>query len=294
VNFAAIRERALLSLLRWAPKETFSDVMGFAARRVLPRALRAPTFTAFARAVGADLDEVELPLAEYASLDAFFTRGLKPGARPMPEAPEALASPCDGAVSATGSAAEGTLIQAKGIDYQVADLLDDAEAAAKFAGGTYITIYLSPRDYHRVHYMLDGRVTGFHHVPGRMFPVNRFAVARVPQLFSQNERLVTYMDTSVGTVAVVMVAATGVGHISVTYDDVETRRPGKGQPGGAVRLDRPVEVRRGQEMGCFHLGSTVVALFQKDRVALEAWDGDQPVRLGQVLGRKRAATAQAA
>ena len=280
---ASLRDRALANVLGWAPKGVFSDVVGVLARSPLPRPLRPVLFTQFARLVGASLAEVEKPLAEYATLDAFFTRHLSPGARPMPEAADLIACPCDGTLAQAGILRAGVLVQAKGIDYRLGDLLGDEDMAAAFESGVYATVYLSPKDYHRVHYMLDGRVTGYRHIPGRLFPVNRFAAANVPDLFSQNERLVTYMDTSIGRVAAVMVAASGVGNISAGYDPVQTRRRGLGRPGERVELAPSVSVRRGEEMATFHLGSTVVVLFQRGRVILRSEEPGRPVQLGQAF-----------
>src|SRR5262249_29240877 len=152
----------------------------------------------------------------------------------------------------------GRLMQAKGIDYKLANLIPDEDAAARFEGGAYLTIYLAPRDYHRVHVPAEGKVNGFQHVPGALFPVNRLAVEGIAGLFTVNERLVTFLDTDHGEVAVVMVAATGVGNMTVAYDAVETHARGKGRPGARVRYAAPRRVARGEDLGAFHLGSTVI------------------------------------
>ena len=289
MDLTSIRERVLIDVLRWTPKGTLSRLLGYCARRPIPRRLRRPLFTAFARRVGADLGEVELPLHDYASLDAFFTRGLRPGARPIPSDGATVISPCDGTVSAIGVAEGGHLIQAKGKAYTLADLLADDAAAARFAGGPYVTIYLSPRDYHRVHFAVDGPVTGFQHVPGTCFPVNAAAVKHVDRLFARNERLVTYQDTGGGEIATVMVAATGVGHMTVTYDAVETHMPRRGRPGPRVRFAAGRAARRGDELGAFHLGSTVILLFEPGRVRLRPLEPGARIRLGDPLGERASA-----
>jgi phosphatidylserine decarboxylase len=280
-----------IRLLRWAPKRAFSSLVGIAARRAIPRPLRAPIYTRFARKVGLNLEEVERPLAEYPTLDAFFTRGLKPGARHIADDPDAIVSPCDGSVAESGIAGGGRMIQAKGIDYRLSSLIPDPEAAARFDGGAYVTIYLAPRDYHRVHFPAEGHVTGFQHVPGAVFPVNQLAASNIGGLFTINERLITFQTSPAGEIACVMVAATGVGHMTVTYDPVETRRSGRGRPGARVALSPPRTVYRGQELGAFHLGSTVILLFEPGRVKLLPMAVGQGVHLGEPIARRAAARA---
>jgi phosphatidylserine decarboxylase len=285
------RDRLLVRLLRWAPKRAFSSVVGFAARSPLPRPLRARVYRTFARRVGANLDEIDKRLDAYPTLDAFFTRRLRPGVRPISPEPDAIVSPCDGTIAESGIAGGGRLIQAKGIDYRLGSLLPDADAQARFEGGAYVTIYLAPRDYHRVHFPADGTVDGFQHVPGALFPVNKLAAANIGGLFTLNERLVTFQDSPAGEIAIVMVAATGVGHMTVTYDAVETRRPGRGRPGARVRYGSPPAVARGDELGAFHLGSTVILLFEPGRVKLLPMALGQRVHLGEPIARLTAAAA---
>jgi phosphatidylserine decarboxylase len=280
------RERLLVRLLRWAPKRAFSTTVGYLARTPLPRFARRPVFTAFARRVGADLGEVENPLDSYGSLDSFFVRKLRPGMRPVAKDPDTVVSPCDGTIAESGIAAAGHLIQAKGIDYKLANLIPDVDAAARFEGGAYLTIYLAPRDYHRVHFPADGNVNGFQHIPGALFPVNAVAVRNIGGLFTLNERLVTFVDTSFGEMAVVMVAATGVGHMTVSYDAVEAHTPGKGRPGPRVRFGSPRRVERGEDLGAFHLGSTVVLLFEPHRIKLAELALGQRVRMGEPIARR--------
>ncbi len=277
--------RILLSALRWAPKSSFSHAVGWLSRRHLPNRLRAPLYRTFANRVGADLSEVDGPLGQFPSFDQFFTRPHAAGARPLEGDAKTVLSPVDGELSESGVSTGGRLIQCKDIDYTVAGLLADRQAARSFEGGAYATLYLAPRNYHRVHAPLAGSVSGYHHIPGAFYPVNRASVERVPGLFSVNERLVTYLDTALGRVAVVMVAAAGVGHMTLAYDRaVSTHVRGKqGRQGSSQRYAVPLPVGRGDEIGTFHLGSTVILLFEPGRVAL---DQSVPalVRLGQRLG----------
>lgn len=287
LSWSRVRERVAMDLLRWTPKGTLSRGIGWAAQRRVPRPLRRALYGGFARYVGADLSAIDQPLDAYERFDDFFTRSLRPGLRPIAEGDGVVASPVDGVVSEAGVAEGGRIIQCKGRDYTVAGLLADAVEARAFEGGAYATLYLSPRDYHRIHSPVDGKVTGYRHIPGAFFPVNPMSVRQVAGLFSINERLVTYVDSDVGRVAVVAVAATGVGHITVRYDrEVRTHRRGAaGRHGWAQRYAAPRPLPRGTELGMFHLGSTVIVLFEPGRVRLDLAAG-QRVRVGERIGAR--------
>jgi phosphatidylserine decarboxylase len=257
----------------------------------MPRAVRRPVYATFARLAGVDLDEVELPRSEYPTFGSFFARRLRPGARPVAGERGAALAPCDGRVAATGASRAGRLIQAKGHDYALADLLADARIADALAGGEYITIYLSPRDYHRVHAPCDAELHGFDHVPGSLFPVSARWSARVPNLFARNERVVLHLRGEPGPFALVMIGAAGVGHIALTHAHAPPRRAvGDVQ---RVRFERPIRVARGDELGRFELGSTVVLAFAPGAVRLDVSAGDT-VRCGAPLGRIDARAARGA
>src|SRR5688572_5061286 len=210
--------RLILALLGRLPQGSLSRAFGGVADVPLPRPLRRPVLGAFARAVGIDLAEAELPLEEYGSLNAFFVRRLRPGARSWPLAEGVLASPVDGIVGQLGTVREGRVLQAKGRWYSAAELLADPAGAGPYEGGSFVTLYLSPRHYHRIHAPCAGTIAKAEHVPGALLPVNEAAVAHVPNLFSRNERLVAYLDGPVGRVAVVAVGAYNVGRISAAFD----------------------------------------------------------------------------
>jgi len=289
LDWSRLRERMAVDILRWTPKGTFSRGVGWLARRRVPRGLRRSIYGGFARTVGADLTQIDGPLEQFERFDDFFTRSLAPGLRPVDTAEGTVVSPVDGVVSETGIAEGGRLIQCKGIDYTVRGLLADALEARSFEGGAYATLYLAPRDYHRIHAPVEGKVTGYRHIPGAFFPVNPLSVRNIAGLFSINERLVSYLDSELGRVAVVKVAATGVGHISLSYDrGVATHRSGSaGRHGWVQRYASPRPVPRGGELGMFHLGSTVILLFEPGRVKLDLERG-QTVRMGQRIGRRAA------
>jgi phosphatidylserine decarboxylase len=287
LDWSRLRERVAVDILRWTPKGTFSRGVGWLARRTVPRALRRPLYGGFARTVGADLSAVDGPLDQFERFDDFFTRPLVPGARPVDGGEGAVVSPVDGVVSETGVAEGGRLIQCKGLDYTVRGLLADAVEARAFEGGAYATLYLAPRDYHRIHSPVEGKVSGYRHIPGAFFPVNPLSVRNVSGLFSINERLVSYLESELGRVAVVKVAATGVGHITLSYDrGVRTHRSGSaGRHGWVQRYAAPRPLARGGELGMFHLGSTVILLFEPGRVKLDLERG-QIVRMGARIGQR--------
>jgi phosphatidylserine decarboxylase len=243
--------------------------------------LRGPAYRAFARAVGADLAEAELDLRAYTSLGDLFARRLRPGVRTLDPDPRAIPSPCDGLLAAIGTADDGVLVQAKGKDYRLDELLVDRELALRLTGGAYATIYLSPRDYHRVHAPVDGTILHYDYVPGALWPVNPRVAARRDRLLSRNERVVIAIDAGpLGMVAVVMVGAAGVGNIALTHapESVTWRAAGELR---RVEVDQPVQ--KGDELGAFRLGSTVVVIFEPGAVELSGELG-QVFRFGQRLG----------
>ncbi|HSR96282.1 MAG TPA: archaetidylserine decarboxylase [Kofleriaceae bacterium] len=262
--------------------------MGWGATRPLPSRLRGLAYRAFARAVGANLDEVELALGGYPSLGDFFARRLRRGAREVDAAPGAIISPCDGVLAARGTAVSGALVQAKGRTYQLAELVADAELAERLTGGPYATIYLSPRDYHRVHMPVDARIEGYDYLPGALWPVNPRVAARRDGLLARNERVVIRMRAgALGRVALVMVGAAGVGNIRLAPTlgaDDSARWRAAGEP-RRVELGG-VELARGDELGAFRLGSTVVLIFEPGGAQLAGEVGDA-LRFGQRIGREK-------
>jgi phosphatidylserine decarboxylase len=256
-------------------------LVGLTARRRLPVLLRNAAYRAFARATGADLDEAELDLRAYASLGDLFARRLRPGARTVDGEPTSIIAPCDGVLAARGTAVDGALIQAKGKTHQLDELLLDDKLADRLTGGDYATIYLSPRDYHRVHTPVDGRLIRYEYIPGALWPVNPLVASRRDRLLSRNERVVITIDAGrLGMVAIVMVGAAGVGNIALQYapESVTWRASGERR-----RIELDHELSRGDELGAFRLGSTVVMVFQPGPVHL-AGDVGEVVRFGERMG----------
>lgn len=276
-------DHALIRLLAVLPKSALSRAVGAATRATAPALAHRMAVRAFAQGFGVNVDEAEWPLDEYATFGEFFTRRLRSGARPVAAGERVVASPVDARVAAVGFAEAGKLVQAKGCEYSLAALLNDPLDGRTFEGGAYVTLYLSPRDYHRVHAPLEGEIEGYSYVPGDLFPVNAIGVRCVPGLFCTNERLVTFLKTAAGRVAVVKVGALCVGRIRAAYDDVVTNT---GRGGTRCRYDRPVQVKKGEEIGVFELGSTVILLFEKAKAALAPWLAEGvKVRMGEAIGR---------
>jgi phosphatidylserine decarboxylase len=283
---SATAERLFVALQHLLPQHPLSRIMhGLAGLRAGP--LTRFGIRIYARAYGVDLgDAAEPDLARYASFNAFFTRALRPGARPLEPRADALLCPVDGTISQIGRLSEGQMLQAKGHELGVADLLGgDRSLAARFADGAYATLYLSPRDYHRIHMPIDGTLTGAVHVPGRLFSVNAVTAARVPRLYARNERLVCLFDTAVGPLAVILVGAIFVGSIETVWHGEVTPPRGRRLRNLPTRQPAPT-LPRGAELGRFNLGSTVILLLPRDAIAwrAELAPGSQ-VRVGEALGR---------
>jgi len=275
------------------PKRAVSGAISWGVSLGIPVPLRTLMLSRFARIYGIDVTEAEKPISEYAGFDEFFTRKLRPDARPIDELPGRVISPADGTIVECGLATAGKLIQAKGSQFELASLLDDAQAAERLEGGAYLITYLSPKDYHRVHSPVGGRVVGWRHVPGTLFSVGAATIRREPELFVRNERFITLIEMDGGgLVAVVMVAAVGVGHVTVSYDpEVATHRPEFFRAALRHRqYDEPKPIRRGEELGVFHLGSTTIVVFEPGRVELDALAAGASVKMGVGIGRAAATT----
>jgi phosphatidylserine decarboxylase len=284
VSQRTLGERAFIGLQYLLPQHALSWLVGRIAESRIGL-LRAALIRAFLAHYPVDMAEAaETDPARYLSFNDFFTRRLRPGARAHDADPQAALCPADGIVSQAGRIAGGTLLQAKGIDYSATALLGgDAALAAQFAHGSFATLYLSPKDYHRIHMPCDGRLLRMIYVPGDLFSVNPTTARGVPGLFARNERVVCVFDTARGPFVLVLVGATIVGSMATVWHGVVN--PPRG---GSVRewtyADRSIELRKGEEMGRFLLGSTVVMLFPPPALDFNpAWSPARPVRLGEAM-----------
>jgi phosphatidylserine decarboxylase len=228
-------------------------------------------------------EAIDSDIRHYKSFNDFFTRALKPDARPI--ARNDLVSPVDGAISQFGPIEGDQIFQAKGHHYTTTALVGgDAALAAKFANGSFATLYLSPRDYHRIHMPCDGRLTRMVYVPGDLFSVNPVTARGVPGLFARNERVVCVFESAHGPFVLVLVGATIVGSMATVWHGVvNPPRTGKLRE-WQYENEVPVELKQGEEMGRFLLGSTVVMLFPAPSVAFNTvWSPTRPVRLGEAM-----------
>jgi len=228
-------------------------------------------------------EAAEPDVSKYATFNDFFTRALKPGARPISTGD--LVCPVDGAISQCGEVEADQILQAKGHRYSVAALVGgDAELAADYFDGTFATIYLSPTDYHRIHMPCDARLLRMIHVPGDLFSVNPGTARSVPGLFARNERVVCIFETETGPFVMVLVGATIVGSMATVWHGVvNTERP------GTIRewhyADQDIRLAKGDEMGRFQLGSTVVLLFRPNYIMFDRkWKAELKVRMGESMG----------
>ncbi|WP_420473943.1 archaetidylserine decarboxylase [Noviherbaspirillum sp. ST9] len=240
----------------------------------------------FAKKYGVNMEEALNPdLASYPSFNEFFTRALREGARPLADAD--FICPVDGAISQFGSIEHDQIFQAKGHRYTTAALVGgDAALAAQFDHGSFATLYLSPRDYHRIHMPCDGKLLRMIYVPGALFSVNPTTARGVPGLFARNERVVCVFEGPHGPFVLVLVGATIVGSMATVWHGVVN--PPRG---GTVREwqyhDKDIVLKKGAEMGRFLLGSTVVMLFPKGEIAFNPqWLAERAIRMGEAMGRK--------
>lgn len=269
MNFATY---AAAQLIRVLPRTQITRAVGRLCEAELPPVVSDAVVGVYARAYKVAMDESARPEGAFESFDAFFTRRLRAGARPECADASAVVSPSDGQIVALGGVTAGGRLQIKGQAYRVAELVGDEAEAARYEGGQFAVVYLSPRDYHRVHAPAAGKVTLVRSMPGELYPVNSIGERHVPSLFSRNRRVAIVIDTPAsGRVTVVMVGAMIVGRITVMAVE------GRDVPLGTHRIEPALEVERGDEIGVFHLGSTAVLFVEKG--ASPPWT----VGLGRVL-----------
>lgn len=278
-------DTAFIVLQHLLPQHLLSRLVGYLAQCEIPW-LKNALIKLFIRHYGVDMSEALQPDPErYANFNAFFTRTLREGARPIATGESEIACPVDGAISQLGRISERRVFQAKGRDYSLDQLLgEDPELSALFANGDFATIYLSPRDYHRVHMPVDGELRQSTYIPGALFSVNHTTAQGVDCLFARNERLVTVFDTPAGPMAVILVGAMIVAGIETVWGGQVTP-PVRRMTTQRYPQRETVHLKRGEEMGRFKLGSTVILLFGPQRVAWgEQFAPLRQTRLGEVLG----------
>lgn len=283
-----MNEKLFIKLQHWVPQHALSRFIGNIANS--HNSLVKNTFINWfikRYKVDMSLAAEENPRA-YASFNDFFTRALKPGIRPISKEPVAIVCPADGAISQLGKIVNGRIFQAKGQDYCVEELIGgDAAIAQEFADGDFATVYLSPKDYHRVHMPYGGKLRTMISIPGDLFSVNTVTAENVPRLFSRNERVAAIFDTDIGPMAVVLVGAMIVAGIETVWD-------GELAPMGSREIEtshypsQNIQLEKGAEMGRFKLGSTAIILFAKNKITWEPqFCAGAATRVGVKLATKK-------
>lgn len=279
-----LKKQIFIKAQRVVPQHQLSRVVGQLAASENPL-LKNVIISAFKAQYGIDMSIAEQSNAlKFKSFNEFFTRSLKAGVREISADPDVIVSPADGAISQIGQINDGEVFQAKGQSFSVDNLIADPQLAAPFKQGQFATVYLSPKDYHRVHMPFAGKLTETLYVPGELFSVNQTTAENIPGLFARNERMVCLFDTEIGRMAVVLVGA-------MIVAGIETVATGKVKPTGRLEIQQhDLALAKGDELGRFYLGSTAIVLFEQDKMQ---WDQDfqanSAVTMGQALGHSIAA-----
>jgi phosphatidylserine decarboxylase len=290
---ARLRERAFVGLQYLLPQHLLSRLVYHLTRSRIGW-LKNLLIGAFMRGFNPDMSDAEVPDPRaYSSFNAFFTRGLRAGARPEPAEAGAIASPVDGTVSQAGELREDRIYQAKGRDYTLGQLLaESTDQVELFRGGSFATIYLAPFNYHRIHMPLDGSLRGAWHVPGSLFSVNQSTAALVPRLFARNERIICLFESAHGPFALVLVGALFVGSMRTIWHGEVTPRGGGGPRRLVPDQDVPLAQSRGAELARFNMGSTVIMLLP---AGMGSWrtnlGAGEVLRVGEQLGQLHAAAS---
>ena len=276
-----LKKQFFIQAQRVVPQHQLSRVVGKLAASEHP-IVKNTVIQAFKAQYGIDMSIAEQsnPL-KFKSFNEFFTRSLKQGARSIDAHAESVVSPADGAISQLGKIVEGDIFQAKGQHFSIEKLIADPQLAEPFKNGQFATVYLSPKDYHRVHMPVAGTLTETLYVPGELFSVNQTTAENIPGLFARNERMVCLFDTELGRMAVVLVGA-------MIVAGIETVATGKVKPTGRLELNQhDLFLEKGAELGRFYLGSTAVILFEQNKME---WDtnfkANSTVVMGEALGHR--------
>ena len=265
------------------PRNLFSRICGNIADFHLPSSFLKIIIRLFSKLYGVNLAESEKKISEFGTFNEFFTRRLKKNARPIDQGINSLISPVDGFIGEFGKINNGTLIQAKGLDYRIEDLLEDKYRTQIYDDGSFITIYLAPQNYHRIHSMVEGEVNEFSYCTGDLWTVGPLGLNYIKNLFTINERLTTFIKTKNGECALVKVGATVVGKIKVNYHSQISNQ--KGSVSNKIILKKPFKLDKGQEIGLFELGSTVICLFPPKQVEFNNLIVGQKINFGESIGK---------
>jgi phosphatidylserine decarboxylase len=277
-------------IIKFLPRKKISKWVGRFAFKKFPKAIQNKINLTYAQFFGINLNETEFPYYDYNSLGDFFIRRLKAGARPLGDSP--LVHPCDSRITERGKITNSQLIQAKGIHYSLERITEIEDCRLKYNDGYFITYYLSPKDYHRVHSPVDGLITQIKYSTGDLWPVNDWSIKNIPQVYAQNERIYVEIATEFGPVGVIFVGATNVGSIALKFEKklfTNWKTASK-----QITYEPPIEVKKGEEIGMFKMGSTIVVIYnpewlEKFKLSM---DKNTQVRMGQNFYRIEATEYQ--
>ena len=276
----------MIILLKLLPKRLISRFSGFLCDLKVPGWLLGKIMKGFVKAFKVNMEEAEYPLSHYKTFNQFFTRPIKPTTRPVDADPKSVVSPVDAKIIELGDIKEYDALQIKGLPYSVEKLITEKEFSKQFYNGHFITLYLSPRDYHRIHTPFDGKGVAVEYNRGALFPVNELGLHRIQNLFAINERLTTFFETSFGKCALVKVGATNVGRILTTYDQPWNKKDMK-QKHLFHKMD-DLHFKKGDELARFELGSTVILLFSEGSITFkEHLKSGLSLKMGEVLATVR-------
>ncbi|WLF83573.1 archaetidylserine decarboxylase [Moraxella sp. ZY210820] len=279
MKLSKLKQQLFIQFQKHIPQHQLSRLVGKIAESEQP-VLKNIAIQSFKIKYGIDMSIAEQRNAlKYKSFNEFFTRSLKQGVRQIDDNPQAIVCPADGMISQIGRITQGDIFQAKGQSFSVEKLIGDTQLAQPFIDGQFATVYLSPRDYHRVHMPLAGTLTETLYIPGELFSVNQTTAENIDGLFARNERMVCLFDTEIGRMAVVLVGA-------MIVAGIETVATGKVKPTGRLELNHhQLALAKGDELGRFYLGSTAIVLFEKDKMNWQAmFDANSKVKMGEKLG----------
>ncbi len=266
------------------PVKLISRLTGYFSRLKVQRLILDSVIDYYCRRYKVDTGEILVPQGGFRSFEDFFTRSIRPGIHKIDKNKNSIISPVDGRIDQFGKITACTMIQSKGFYYLLSELIPDDSMNRYFIDGYYITLYLSPADYHRIHFPVKGRVAGYSYYPGRKYSVRPYVANRINKVYCRNEKLITYFVTDCGLMAVCKIGAMNVGNIQLSYDNLHAgvfkRKCGFIYPEKNIPA-----VEKGSELGVFHMGSTVILVFQKDSIQFENLETGKNVRLGDKIAR---------
>ncbi len=267
-----------------APTGFISRVFGYLTLIPFPKKVLENIISWYIAKFEIDSSEFVEPKDGFKNFNQFFTRKMKDGVHSIDnDNGKNLVSPVDGRIDQYGKIEGTTIIQAKGVNYRLNDLLP-SEKANEFVNGSFMTIYLSPADYHRIHSPIKGKITGFFNIPGRLLTVQDYMVKGYQGLFNINERIFTFIDTGKGSAAVCKVGATNVGKISLSYHNTRTNKTFRRKKEVIFKQDDQINIEAGGEVGVFNLGSTVILLFEENLVSFDNFEIGSKIRMGNKIG----------